>query len=576
MLLSLVGFLLISKIIVQTSQYKIPVPTESLVETELKTFFSEYSKIKTLDLDVTLLTDNNPYAYDTIKWFLKTGQYKYLIASKCDDEFASSNQTKSLLAISPTIFMILRAEEILDTLDKMTTCPLWHTRSNIIFIIYTQVTNSELLDVLPSIWSRKIFNFVLVFVDSAANVFSYNGFGEEKTLNVTSSVENLFPNKLLDINGYEINVGMFSDVPRNTKDSLGQWYGPDYDLLEKVVFMMNATLNVVEYSMQEHYMALYNAVLNETIDFSFIPYYQIDDLGDIEFSQPRKLENLVVLVPKAGQIPQGGYLFLVLDYKIWLAVVTFLVLIACFLRKTLSFKAKRNKSFAFWLLQSWKCFIGSGGVTRFERKDICVKYILTLWMLISIIIGATFQCSFTSTLAKPKYFTEIDTIQQLRESKMKIFCLEYFRDYFLQLESYGLRDQLVFISTEEMFEFRSGRDAGQVSFIEVYSRAVILQKLYGYHMVEEPIATGYTVYFFQNKSPFIDEIHRCVLIDHEMGLIKKKDKVVVIPPDTGPTKKPHLTFHHLQSIFFILLLGYQLSFVVFLCELRKRRRNKRR
>jgi hypothetical protein len=143
MLLSLVGFLLISKIIVQTSQYKIPVPTESLVETELKTFFSEYSKIKTLDLDVTLLTDNNPYAYDAIKWFLKTGQYKYLIASKCDDEFASSNQTKSLLAISPTIFMILQAEEILDTLDKMTTCPLWHTRSNIIFIIYTQVTNSD-------------------------------------------------------------------------------------------------------------------------------------------------------------------------------------------------------------------------------------------------------------------------------------------------------------------------------------------------------------------------------------------------------------------------------------------------
>ncbi|EFA00319.1 hypothetical protein TcasGA2_TC003157 [Tribolium castaneum] len=461
------------------------------------------------------------------------------------------------------------------TAFEMETCNLWSPKSRIFFIIAGTVNNFSVIEEsLEIIWSRKILNFVLVFVNTQINVLSYNGFAQEKIVNLTNS-RDFFPNKLLDINGHVLKIGMFKDTPRNTKNSKGQWYGPDYELLEAITFMMNATLQIVESAQEEHFNGLYDNVLNGIVDFSFIPLYKFDTFSQIDFSYPRKLENLVVLVPKAGQIPQESYLFLIFDYKIWLSVLVFLFLISCVLKQAQFVVKKRQNSFIYWLFEAWKCFIGSGGTTSFGRKETPVKFILTVWMLGSIIVSACFQCSFTSSFTKPKYFDEINTLDDLRQTGLRIFCADYYKNYLLKVESYGLHTQLVFVSTRKMYEIRKGKDAGKVSFVEVFSRAVILAKLYGYHIVKEPLATGYTVNYFQKNSPYMDEVHRCVLLDQEVGLSKKADQNLIIPPDhEDAITSVNITFSHLKSLFLILLCGYHVSFVVFLCEFCVKAKNK--
>ncbi|RZC42011.1 Lig chan domain containing protein [Asbolus verrucosus] len=331
--------------------------------------------------------------------------------------------------------------------------------------------------------------------------------------------------------------------------------------------MMNGTLKIIESPSDKHYFGLQENILNEKIEFSFIPYYHVHILSGIEFSYPRKLENLVVLVPKAGQIPKEEYLFLTFDYMIWIVISIVLVLIAFFLKFAHMVLKKRRKSLKYWILHSWECFIGIGGTAKFNKIESSGRFLLTVWMLTSIIIGAAFQCAFTSTLTQPKYFEDINTLADLRKSGIEILCADYFRDYILNVENYGLRKQLIFVEIDTMIKIRKGR-IRNISFMEVYSRAVILAKLYGYHLVKEPIATGYSVYFFQYHSPFADEIHRCVLINEEMGLSKKDDEILAVSEEHDTTSKStHLTFEHLRSIFFILIFGYHLSFVVFVFEI---------
>ncbi|KAJ3663165.1 hypothetical protein Zmor_007471 [Zophobas morio] len=555
-------------------QYKINIPKDSLIEKELKNFFTECSKNRYLETKLTvILSSTNYVVYNVVQWYLQNEQYEHLLIGNCSNETGISftSEEQSELLILPNIIVFVKVELLIDFLEEIKSCPLWSPNSNIFFIIPNLVNNKLVIEeILEIIWLKKILNFVVVYVDTEINVFTYNGFKEEKVIRYRNFSEDLFPNKLLDINGHVLKVGMFLDVPRNIKNSRGQWHGPDYHVLETVIFMMNATLEIVEVPPEQHYFALFDYVANETIDFSFIPYYQIDDAHEVDFSYPRKLENMVVLVPKATLIPRRNYLFLVLDYKISLATLAFLIIITYVLKKT-TFSKNKNPTFGYWMLISWKCFIGNGGTTNFQTRHVSVKIILTSWMLLSIIIGASFQCSFTSTLTKPKYHKDINTLEALRASRIRILCADYFRDYFLKTESHELQKQLVFVDPEVIVQIRNGWSAGKVAFIETYGRAVVLQKFYGYHIVKEPIATGYTVYFFQKGSPFNEEIHRCVLIDQETGLSKRKNQIrrhlrkKFVKQIT--TDHSYLTFHHLQGIFLVLLIFYPISIIVFVCEI---------
>lgn len=573
-MLILISILLLNKInIVMTSQNKLKAFKESLVESELRKFFIEYLKSENLELEIAVIRTCSHYnALDVIDWYLKSAQFEYFISNNCTKSSTLNPQ------FSTNIFVFLEVEEIVEFLNQMDNCYLWSSRSNIFFIINNLVKNVNIIeDATKTIWSKNILNFVLVFVDRKVNIFSYNGFSN-KILNFTKSTTDLFPNKLLDINGYTIKVGMFEDVPRNMKNVLGQWYGPDYDLLEAITFMLNATLQIVESSQDEHYDGLYSNVLNKTVDFSFIPSYRFDTLKQIDFSYPRKLENLVILVPKAEEIPHEKYLFMIFDYKIWITIVVTLLLISSVLKTIQQIIKRRSRSYFYYLVESWRSFIGTGGIPRFIQRETPVKFVLTIWMLVSVIISASFQCSFTSTFTKARYFKEINTLNDLKDKGIQIFCADYYKDYLLKVDSYGVAEQLVFVSDKKMFEFREGKNAGKVFFVEVFSRAVIVAKLYGYHIVKEPLATGYTVNYFQKNSPYLDEVHRCVLLDQEVGLSKKADEILIIPPDHDEKtmRSVNINFSHLKSAFLLLLIGYHLGLIVLICEIviKKFKRNK--
>ncbi|XP_064214559.1 uncharacterized protein LOC103312232 isoform X2 [Tribolium castaneum] len=79
----------------------------------------------------------------------------------------------------------------------------------------------------------------------------------------------------------------------------------------------------------------------------------------------------------------------------------------------------------------------------------------------------------------------------------------------------------------------------------------------------------------KKNSPYMDEVHRCVLLDQEVGLSKKADQNLIIPPDhEDAITSVNITFSHLKSLFLILLCGYHVSFVVFLCEFCVKAKNK--
>jgi hypothetical protein len=71
-------------------------------------------------------------------------------------------------------------------------------------------------------------------------------------INVTRTPHH-FPDKLKNLNGYQLRVSFFDDFPLTQKKN-GEWTGRDYTLVKTVTSMMNATFRLVEPPPTTNYM----------------------------------------------------------------------------------------------------------------------------------------------------------------------------------------------------------------------------------------------------------------------------------------------------------------------------------
>lgn len=178
-----------------------------------------------------------------------------------------------------------------------------------------------------------------------------------------------------------------------------------------------------------------------------------------------------------------------------------------------------------------------------------------------MIIGFSFQCFFMTTLTHPKYFKEINTIEDLRDSGMVVYCWRKLMNH-IRPEDYGLQKQIVFVDGRKILNMMSDLD---LPFVAAQSRAIILAKTKNLHVVREALAVGYSVYFFQKNSPYLEEVRRSILLTEEFGLgeSRKRGRHNL----DNKTVDEVLNLYHLQGVFLILLYGHLLSGVVFVLEM---------
>lgn len=345
---------------------------KSTIDTEIKKFLKQHSPILQKSKTTSLIIKTTK-STEILNWYLKQYSTVCLIDNlqEAKEKHISNIKSDSIL-----IFMDTH-KSLNETNNQIVRSPLWSPKSRILFLILEETKTLKPLEIFAkTIWKSKIIDFVIISIyKQKLNVFAYNEFLKiNQLLNYTKRIgkPSLFPNKLVDMNGYTLKIGMFEDPPRLKKTSFGQWKGRDYDLLKIVMFIMNATLKIVETPRSESLYGVYNLTASCTIDFSFVKYYYIGDMfNDVDFSYPSRLDNLVVVAPRAKLIPQSAYLYLVFGHKILALFSLTIVSISVIL------KIGQKNSYISCLLDSWRVFLNTA-IPNLHEKDFSKKCLLCI------------------------------------------------------------------------------------------------------------------------------------------------------------------------------------------------------
>lgn len=455
--------------------------------------------------------------------------------------------------INLIIVLINAIEDVQETFDQFLNNTFRNEQGFIFFVICKEIDGYQWLNSsLKLIWHSGIFNFVLLYeYKGHLEVISYNHFNK-KICNYTGDYKtNLFPNKLGNQYGNELKVVMFVDIPRTTYRN-GEFYGKDARILKNYARRMNATIRYkIPPNDSSPFLYTKRIIDSGKADFSFMRFFLLWEMLLSNFIYPNKMDNIMVLVPKASRYPQYMNMFLTFRPWVWTAMF-----ISAFVTTLIFFFARHSCNFTLGLIQ----VISLGlviPVPSLSKSCWPIKFLTISWLFLSFILCSTFQTSLTSVLVTPKYHKEMTTLKDLKDSKLRISTPPTFFE--LLPPEFQDRGDVAF---KDVIVERILKGDVNTSFAlpTTYNFANNVRRdgVLVYHTIPEPIIPGFAVYYFPKKSPYIKHIERFMLEDAEYGISAwnfhfSANYSNQIEKDEDD--RIALNLNHLQAAFYIIIMG---------------------
>lgn len=300
-----------------------------------------------------------------------------------------------------------------------------------------------------------------------------------------------------------------------------------------------------------------------------IYFYEIFDVSDIVFYDkfmwtlgiPGKLSNVKVLLS-------------IFSVHVWISILFIFVIVALFWWIVQIAQNYANNSLI-------KCILNTYSITLLvainkipKRKHL--KILIFMYFYYSLNLSYYFQGRLGAILTNPGLEAKYKSLEELVKSDVTIMAYSSMikginiteRDLAKKLmerilpqplyeldEMMSLWDndkKLVMIQREHL-----------ISVYPNYQRRV-------YYVSGQFLLNAENCYLLRKGHPFSNKINRYIEVIHEIGLQKKwLDEIRVISFDKYKEENVILTSQHLQAAYFILFLGYTISFVVFICEIIK-------
>lgn len=151
---------------------------------------------------------------------------------------------------------------------------------------------------------------------------------------------------------------------------------------------------------------------------------------NVDFSTFYDYQCATFVVPKTQQINPATYVYIALEYKVWLSYLSFLLITGVLLTVitmigiTVNKDSWQSSNFAT-LSSSFTQVINiatSHGLTSFPVQ-MPLKILVISWMILSVIVGTGYSTGYTSLLAQPKYSKPINTVEDMLEQEIHIGAL---------------------------------------------------------------------------------------------------------------------------------------------------------
>lgn len=514
---------------------------------------------------LTITTDDKPSTNQVISKFMK---------GLWSTPRAIANQKINLVGLEKPRHLFVFVEEVEEFItglrDAEENMLLWFLRGKLHIVICSPVNDTEWIKPMAEeLWESKVLDFIIIYYFHGVKGVEYNPFLQEITEIAPSADEHdIFSNKLLDIHGHVMKVSMFPDPPRVVNKE-GILKGMDVTLLHNFMEKINATLDIViahGTNAETYFDEYYLDVTYGYVDFGFMSSFSFEEQNDdikLKFTYPRRMDNVVVVVPRSEKIPQYRYIFLVFGFTVWVFILGSVGVVSVFQH---IFSNIRNSPLLISCLDAHGILL-SQSANSLNTGSTALKTLLVLWIYTSMVLNVAFQCSLTSIMINPKYEKEIDTLQELYESEYKIMINPWHIKNVPEFSN--LHGKMVVEFESTIFNKMMEGDTDMAYAVQLsIAEAIVAEKYVGnlpvYHIVDEYLVPGVTIYVFPAKSPYLSAADKYLLMDEQHGIstFNQKTPVEGKMTDSDGEDVP-LSLDHLQTAFYILVIGYILSIMVF-------------
>lgn len=201
----------------------------------------------------------------------------------------------------------------------------WSVRGPLHFVVCQDLNNRKWLKKAAKlVWKNHILDFIIVFYyNKTVEALEYNPFLDAFRKVNPHKEKRIFSNKLQNMNGYPLRVSMFNDPPRLLNKD-GVFYGTEARQLYEFTRNLNASLiiRVAEGNDTDDFFKFYydDAIWHRS-DFGMVTCFAFEANTALKYSYPRRMDDVVAVVPIPKRLPQYQYIFLVFNTNLWIAIL---------------------------------------------------------------------------------------------------------------------------------------------------------------------------------------------------------------------------------------------------------------
>lgn len=582
---------LVFMIIIHASKAKFFMESNNvLVENEFQNFVNEYK----VDQDV-----QNHYPFcgfvrmvqsmktrDIMDIFLRQNICPLVTINSKEKRQSIYNTTYSKTS---GLFVFLdNYDQLTTTLDTLLKFRFWDNSLPTYFILAEKTNNTSFLnDTLNFIWSKNVLQFVIIFVYQKLEIFSYDPFkrsNNDRIINFTMYDDyrtHLFPNRVKNFYGAPFRI-LFFQHPPSIRRGREDWIGRDYIFSKNIAKQLNATLEIVSLIGNYEFFHGVDFLRNNSCDMIGISYFEMNLFSDLDKTYPHRHEELVLLVPAASKIPEYLYIFFIFSVLLWISLFAsiFIVALLTIVLSRSSIAKKNNLNKTTTLIEAWGGFLQKT-IHKLENKTRSEKIILIFWLSACLIITTAFQCQLTTIFINPKYYSDMDTIKEVRESGLPLYTIRPYSDHVPK--EYNLHSQIHFVELvndiqEKIFNLQTtdGFILKKNDAIQYCEETKLQAGRNVFHIVKEPLVPGYACYVLQKHSPYLKEINKVILYQQQFALRITNIEMIFqnlrhnssqFLNNNNNNNMKTIQMHHLRGVFYIFTFGCCLSVLVFCLEL---------
>lgn len=529
-----------------------------------------YEKLAAYNYNTTgIINSLSDKCGNLIDWFLKHNIHNPVIIGNNGHNFTphSFNVRKMYVFIDDIT-------KINSTLYNIDTYNIFASNGQYFFILCEIFNEAWIHQISEMIWQHSLINFVFIYYINQLNVIGYNPFNKT-ILNFTEtySDENLFPDKFLDLYGYELRVSISEDVPRNFYEN-EKFYGLDGNLFTLIIEDWNATVKFT------YHINLKDAVedLDEKrTDFCFVGVIAVNNILLYDYTYPPYMDDLIILVPKLGLIPNYLHILLIFNDSSWV-IMLFAFLSLVFI----TYLIKRKQMNTHYTIgnsgMEIMSIILSIPLPTYLKNITAIKLLFLACFMSAVIISSLLQSKLITTYIQPKQYQEIETLQELELTKLPIYMSTYYRDYLE--ENRVMKSTVVNVTKPEVINYvRNGYTNGSFALLYSYAWSIMygtrasikrqeqltLRKTYT--ILKEHLIPGDKIYLFPKRSPYVQNVNKILRQDREYMLTNTMTFKANLEKAAQVDKFVVLGMMHFLGNFYLLLFGITISIFIFLGEI---------